>query len=143
MIGKEVDQSRTTKRTARNPLHDVQIRPTIAFDDHRSPIENGDVPTNQDMVIEGGMCSQTKRLNLIPIGESAPDNEGTTGRMTIDPSQSHIVSEVGCQRQFPSTKVNAGCHAAGVQIIDDMVVADRHSKDRSEDFGTLLLVEAG
>jgi hypothetical protein len=121
-----------TERAPAYPLDYIQIRCLVDSNHARPAVEQGDIPANHYLVGERalmGMSNQVEQLG--PARKLAVQNLHACLVMPLVPSFSRkSPRSAGAIPQFAGMKINAGCDAAPVKVVDNHSLILRHSKNR-------------
>ena len=141
MMREQVGEAVLAQALAHEPLQDVHVRIAIALDEHRSVIEDRDVPADHDPIVEFAMRRDRQLLDLAPERQRPSFDLRSSIRMDREPAEPRIRSKIRRARQLGGTEVDIRRDAARVQIVDGAVRADRHAKDAADHLGLAVFAE--
>jgi hypothetical protein len=142
MMGKQVGETVLAQALAHEPLQDVHVGVAVAFDEHRSVVEDRDIPADHHPIVEFAMRRDRQLLHFAPERQRPPFYLRSSIRMDREPAEPRIRPEVCRARQLGGAEVDVRRNAARVQIVDRAVRADRHAEDAPDHLGLAAFVEA-
>jgi hypothetical protein len=142
MIGEQVAKTVLAQALAHEPLEDVHVRVAVALDEHRSVLENCDVPPDDDAIVELAMRCDRQLFDLAPDRQAPPFDLGSSVWMRRKPPEPCVRTEVCCLRQLAAAELDIRRDPAGVKIVHGMVRAYRHPENASDHLRLADFVEA-
>jgi hypothetical protein len=141
MVEEEFAEASVGHSRARCALHDIQIGPTIPFDDDGAIIGDGDVPADNDSIGKHAMRPRGEAASFLPEWELPPADPSAAIWMAGKPTQSSIHPKVGRKSEFAGGDINCRRDSSRMEIIDAMIVANCHPQNCGDDLGAIPLVE--
>jgi len=123
-------------------LDQVDIGPAIALDQANPLAANGDIPTDDYPIAEGGMGPQDQIKDFVPQGQGPAGDPRPSIGMTGHPSEPGVHPCPGCLAQPAAIKLDGSGETARVHVIDGDIAANRHAQHRTDHLRPFLFVKA-
>jgi hypothetical protein len=95
MVKEQFAEASVGHSRASRALHDIQIGPTIPFDDDGAVIGDGNVPADDNSIGKQAMRLCGEAASFLPEWEAPPTDRCLAIWMAVQPTQPGIHSKVG------------------------------------------------
>src|SRR5207342_1421459 len=126
--GEQHAKARCHDYVPHDPLHDVEVRRPIGFDDQGPVWGNGDVPSDQHAVSEGMVGGNRQLAQFWPPRQLQTGDRRITVRVAMNPAKATVRAEITAWSKNAGLEIDSRRDPSGMKIIHDVIVADCHSK---------------
>jgi len=122
--GQQYAEARGHHSVADEPLHDVEIGGSIAFDQDRTVGSDGNVPADEYPVTERPVRADREIADLVPHRQPNALDPCPTHRMGIHPAQTAVSAKIARGAKNAGFEVDGSGNSAGMKIVHDVIPAD-------------------